>query len=68
MANNGKINVEAPRVPGAATTVRGSFDSMSEAKAYAREAFGHRSDLRSQDVAIRWADSGKRICYAGPCR
>jgi hypothetical protein len=66
--NSGKITVEAPRVPGLGPVVVGVFDSLAEAQQYARERFGHRRDLTSQDVVIRWASSQKRIAFAGPCR
>lgn len=64
---SGKLDVIAPRTPGAQPTVVGSADTIAEARAIAAN-FDHRRDLRRQDVVIRLRHSGKRIEFAGPCR
>ena len=65
-----RIQISAPRTPGAAATIAwGGYggETLAEARVAARELFGHRADLRRQDVRIERA-TGELIEYAGPCR
>jgi hypothetical protein len=57
--------VSAPQTPGAAPTVV-YYPSLRAAREAARK-YGHRRDLRGQDVRIEDAE-GNLIEYAGPCR
>ena len=65
-ATTKKLALYAPKIPGARETLVGEFDTIAEAVAYAQERFGHRKDLRGQDVYVQ---AGNRIIKrCGPCR
>ena len=62
-----RIQISAPRTPGAAAAPAWWGETLAEARVAAREHFGQRRDLCYQDVRIELA-TGALIEYAGPCR
>ena len=62
-----RIQISAPRTPGAAAAPAWWGETLAEARVAARERFGQRRDLCYQDVRIELA-TGALIEYAGPCR
>lgn len=63
---NVKVEVWAPKVPGATPTHEGSAASIDGAWTLAQERFGGRKDLTYQDISLRV--NGKCVGYAGPSR
>lgn len=61
-----KLALYAPRTPGARESLIAEFDTLDAAVAYAKERFGHRKDLRGQDVYVQFGDRIVKRC--GPCR
>jgi hypothetical protein len=67
MTTTKKLTVWAPKVAGLETSCVGEYDTIADARAKAAE-YGHRKDLRMQDVVIRLGVDGKIIERCGPCR
>jgi hypothetical protein len=63
-----KYSIWAPRTPGSEPTWIGEYDTLEQARQVADHTFGHRKDLRGQDVVIREGIDGDRVEYAGPPR
>ncbi len=63
-----KLSLHAPETPGAQVTFIGTYEDFPAAREAAARKFGHRKDLRRQDVVIRLGEEGKIIEYCGPDR
>lgn len=65
---SGKYQISYPPTPGVRPTARHRCLTLREARAVAHDRTAHRGDLAGQDVRIEYADSGRLVEYAGPCR
>ncbi len=65
--NNRKLEVWAPKTPGATESIVATCETRAEARAVAAEFIKGRRDLRMQDVYVRL---GEKLIEGnlGPCR
>lgn len=63
-----KLSIWSIPTPGAEMAIVGWAETVEDARRFASDHFGHRRDLRHQDIEIRLGRDGKRIEFAGPCR